>query len=71
MAVYASSWPSVLVYKAPTAIKTGVTGVLGWKFVEEVKMSKSSSGKAQTTVIAVVAIARICNAAWWRFSASS
>ena len=37
-------------------------GVLSWKFVDEIKKSKSSSGKAQTAAIAA-AIARICNAA--------
>src|SRR5690606_19996515 len=43
--------------------------VPSWKFVDEIKMSKSASGKAQTTAIAE-AIARNCNAAWRRFSAS-
>jgi hypothetical protein len=45
-----------------------LASVPSWKFVDERKMPKSS-GKAQTAAIAV-AIARICNAAWRRFSAS-
>jgi len=43
--------------------------VPGWRFVDEIERSKSSPGKAQTAAIAV-AIARICNAAWRRCSAS-
>jgi hypothetical protein len=45
----------------------GDHGVVRCEYVEEQKPSKSSSGKAQTTAIAG-AIARICNAAWWRLS---
>jgi hypothetical protein len=46
-----------------------LASVPSWKFVDEIKMPKSSSGKAQTAAIAI-SIARICNAAWRRFSAS-
>jgi hypothetical protein len=46
-----------------------LASVPSWKFVDEIKMPKSSSDKAQTAAIAV-AIARICNAEWRRFSAS-
>jgi hypothetical protein len=44
--------------------------ILGWKFVEEAKMSNSPSGKAQTTAMAA-AMEGIGNAAWRRVLTAS